>query len=114
VAWLLLAWRWMREHVEAVLVAVGALVLGFLAWGAYKRKVDRLTDAVKVERARVQVAALEATRRSHEVRAEELAKEEATLTEAINAAQREAVAVREETKGKSDEEIAARFNQLYR
>lgn len=113
-ATLLVVWRWIREHVEAVAVAVVAVALGFLAWGAYRRKVDRLNDAIKVERARVQVAGLEAKREAHEKRADELAREDVKLTKSIEAAQREAVAVREDVKGKTNEEIAARFNDLYR
>jgi len=114
VLWLLTAWRWVREHIEAVSVALIALLLGFIAWGAYSRKVDRLQDAVKVEKARVQVAALESKRASAEERADELAHEEVKLSTAIAAAQREAVAVREDVQGKTRDEIADRFNKLYR
>jgi hypothetical protein len=103
-----------REHVEAVSVAAIALLLGVIAWGAYNRKVNRLTDAVKVERARTKVESLEARRATHEERVAELTREDVKLGEAITAAQREAVAVRESVKGKNDEEVAARFNRLYR
>lgn len=113
-AWLAIAWKWVREHVEAVSVAAIAVLLAFIAWGAYRRKVDRLRDAVIVEKARVRVAAFEAKRATYAEREAELEKEEVKLSKAISAAQREAVAVREETKGKSNEEVAARFNELYR
>lgn len=113
-AWLLAAWRWVREHVEAVSVTAVALLLGVIAWGAYNRKVNRLKDAVTVERARAKVDVLEAKRATYEKRADELAAEEVQLSKAIEAAQREAVAVREDVKGKNRDQVADRFNELYR
>ena len=110
----LVVWRWVRDHVEAVAVAAVAIVLGFLAWGAYQRKVARLNDAIKVERARVRVAGLEARRETYEAREAELEREEVKISAEIAAVRREAVAVREDVEGKSDDEIAARFNELYR
>lgn len=111
---LLAVWHWIREHVEAVSVAAIALLLGFIAWGAWRRQVNSLRDAIAVEKARARVAALEARREAHEARDAELEREENELTEALHAARRQAVAVREEVEGKSNEEIAARFNSLYR
>jgi len=114
------AWNWLKENVTLVLAGLVTLLAGFLAWGAYERKVGRLKDNIKVEKARGEVAALEARRDMHIGAEADLADADARLEAkdsdlevAINKARREAVAASEEVEGRTDAEVAARFNELY-
>lgn len=116
-----LAWAWAKAHAALVLGSLVTLLLGFLAWGAYERKVGRLKDSIKVEQARRDVAALEAKRDVLMATEAKLADKDARLTARdggvevkIIEAKKQAVAARESVEGRTNEEIAARFNQLYR
>lgn len=56
------AWEWTKAHAVAILAGVAAVLAAFLAWGAYDRKLSRLRDQVTVEKAKGNIAALQAKR----------------------------------------------------
>ena len=107
-------WTWIVTHVEIVLGGIVAVLVGWIAWGTYDRKVNKLKDSVKVQQALGQVARLE-TKRDEALKDERvLAKKDEALDAKIIEAQKKAVEVRENVKGRSPNEIARRFNELYR
>lgn len=107
------AWQWTREHVIALLAALAAILLGVLAWGTYDRKMGRLKDTVKVERAMTKIAKLEAKRAPLDAVEEVLVEKDAELELEITDAKREVVEAREEVKVRTNAEVVSRFNTLY-
>lgn len=112
-------WRWLRGNVGKVLAVVAALLGGWLAWGAYRRKVGGLAAAVGLQRALGEVRGLQAKREALRARAKQAGDagkridiEDARLTLAIRDAKKRAVDVVEETEGLSNAEVVRRFNAL--
>lgn len=105
--------KWVKDHAVEILAAIGAVLLGFLAWGEYNRRVGRLKDSVKVERARVKVAALEAKRDEKVEQEVALAEKDEVLEKKIVEAKRKVVDAHERVEGRSDAEVVSRFNELY-
>ena len=115
------AWAWIKANAVAMLGGLAAVLLGALAWGAYERKVGKLKDNVKVERAMKNVAALEAKRDAHMAAEAELSEadaqleaKDADLVVELAAAKKAVVEVVEVVEGRTDDEVVARFNALYR
>lgn len=114
-------WAWVREHAVAILGGLATVMLGFLTWGAYERKVGKLKDTIKVEKALKSVAALEARRDAHIATESSLADDDARLeakdadlVAEIAEAKKAAVKAAESVEGRTDDEVVARFNTLYR
>jgi hypothetical protein len=112
--WFKKAWAWIKEHWQIVLGALGAIIAGWLAWGAYSRKVGKLKDAVEVEKAVSDVKRLEAKREVLEKQEQAVEKKDVELEQRIVETKKKAVKVRENVNQRSDQEIADRFNELYR
>jgi len=108
------AWKWITEHWQVLLGALSAMVVGWLAWGAYERKVGKLKDAVKVEHAIGKIAKLETKRKVIQEKEKHAEEKDKQIAKEITKTQKEAIKVREEVETRSADEIAARFNQLYR
>jgi predicted Holliday junction resolvase-like endonuclease len=116
-----LVWAWVKSHSSLVLGGLVSLLLAIITLGAYNRKVGRLKDALKVEEAMREVAALEARRDAAVATEAQLADKDARraakdsdLDAKIAEAKRQAVAASEAVEGRTNEEVAARFNELYR
>lgn len=114
------AWEWLKAHITVVLGALSAILLGFLAWGAYNKRVGKLKDSIKVEKAMRDVAVLETKRDTAIAREAALADQDARLEArdgeldvAITEAKRAAVAAAEAVEGRTDAEVVDRFNELY-
>ena len=106
-------WTWIKERALWILGGL-ATVLGAILFLKYERdKIGKLKDDATIARATREVAVLEAKVEARIERDGQLAKEDKDLTERIAELKREAVAVREEVKGRSNAEVVARFNQLY-
>lgn len=104
---------WLKRNVWAVVVALVA-ALGAGIFCAYHRgKVRSLETQAAVERAHRRVAALNAEREALEERRTVNAERIERLEEEKKTIQAEAVALEEDVKGKTDEEIARAFRDLY-
>jgi len=108
------AWEWIKEHWYVVVGAIGALVGGFIVYGSMHRKVGNLKDAVKVEHALGEVKRLEAKSAVLEKQEKQVAKKDVALEKKIVETKKKAVKVREDVDQRTDQEIADRFNELYR
>lgn len=112
--WYEKAWEWTKEHWYIVVGALGAIIGGFLVFGSMSRKVDKLKDAVKVEKALSDVKRLEAKSEQLVKQESAVAKKDEAIAKKIIAVKKQAVKVREDVDTRSDQEIADRFNELYR
>ena len=104
---------WVKEHLSELLGTVVAIVLGYLAWGAYNRKVGRLKDAVKVEKAHSKVNKLTKKVAVNMAKEEQLTDDDKKLGEKILQAKREVVEAHDAVEKRTNAEVVARFNQLY-
>lgn len=68
--WLKRAVAWLGDNLWALFAVIAAVLAAVLGWRTYRKKVGSLKDAVKVERARNKVSALEAKRKVVEERAD--------------------------------------------
>jgi hypothetical protein len=107
-------WKWVKEHWQILLGALGAIIAGLLAWGAYERKIGRLKDAVEVEKTVSEVKRLEAKNTVLQKQEDKAGKKDLQLEKKIQTAKKKVVEVRENVDARTDQEIADRFNQLYR
>jgi hypothetical protein len=112
--WFKKAWEWVRDHWQIVVGALVALIGGFLAWGAYNRKVGKLKDAVEVEHAVSEVKRLEAKSEVLKKQEKIEEKKDKVLEQKIVKTKKKAVKARENVDERTDQEIADRFNELYR
>jgi uncharacterized protein HemX len=55
--------KWIGRHIAELAGAAVALLLGFLAWGSYNRKLGSLKDTIEVEKAKQEIAGLQAKRK---------------------------------------------------
>ena len=108
------AWEWIKEHWYVIVGAIGALVGGFIVYGSMHRKVGTLKDAVKVEKALSDIKRLEAKSAVLEKQEKTVEKKDVALKKQIVETKRKAVKAREDVDNRSDQEIADRFNELYR
>lgn len=108
------AWKWMVEHWQITLGAIGAIFAAWLAWGAYNRKIGKLKDTIEVEKAVSEVKRLEAKSAELVKREKAADKKDIALDTKIAETKKKAVEVREDVSNRSDQEIADRFNELYR
>ena len=108
------AWEWTKEHWYIVIGAIGALIGGFIVYGSMNRKVGTLKDAVKVEHALGEVKRLEAKSAVLEEQEKAVTKKDVALEKKIVETKKKAVQVREDVNQRTDQEIANRFNELYR
>lgn len=109
-------WSWLQW----VLSGLALIAMGVFAFGAYKRKVGQLKDKNKVTKALSDVKVLEVRKQAHVAKAAELAQVDKTLAakgdkiEArIVASKKRAISASESVEEKTDEEVAARFNELF-
>ena len=109
-------WPWLKW----ALSGLALILMGVFAFGAYKRKVGRLKDKVKVEKALSDVRVLEVKRDAHvdkeielEVIDEKLEVKGNKLEASIAASKKKALEVSESVEGKTDDEGADRFNELF-
>lgn len=107
-------WEWIKDHWYIVVGAIGALIGGFVVYGSMHRKVGSLKDAVKVEKALGEVKRLEAKSAVLEKQEKAVEKKDVVLEKKIVEEKRKAVKAREDVDQRTDQEIADRFNELYR
>ena len=110
---MLSAWIWVKHHAVLLLSGLSSILAAWIAWGMYQRRVGSLKDALVSERALGTVRVLEARRDELVAQDAQLEKTDDMLSQRIASAKREAVQVMEAVEGKTDEEVAARFGDLY-
>jgi hypothetical protein len=59
---MLKVWQWLKRWWKVIAGALGTLIVSFLVWGAYKRKVNSLRDAIDVEKVKTDIARLRGRR----------------------------------------------------
>jgi hypothetical protein len=106
-------WKWLKDNVVAVLLTIVAIMGAGWLWKISKDKEGSLRDQLKVERTKVKIAELAGRRAVREERELGYAAQDEKLDQQIAEAQRDLVAARESVEGRSLDEIAARFNELY-
>jgi len=107
------AWTWLKDNVATVLLTIVAILGAGWLWKVSKDREGSLKDQLKVERTKAKIAELAGRRAEKEVREQDYAARDTELDKQIAEAQRELVAARESVEGRSLDEIAARFNELY-
>jgi hypothetical protein len=110
-------WPWLKW----ALSGLALILMGVFAFGAYKRKVGGLKDKNKVTKALSDVKVLEVKRDAHVAKETELEVIDGNLEvkgnkleTKIAASKKKAVEVSESVEGKTDAEVADRFNELFR
>lgn len=106
------ALRWVWKHLAMVASAIVAVLLGVLAWGAYERKVGKLKDSIKVEKAKGQIAGLQARRKALIENAEGKQAEIQEVDRKLVENKRAIVEATEEVKDLTDDEIEDEFRRL--
>lgn len=110
--WLRYSWVWLKDHLTAILGGL-VLVLGaYLLWRRQQGQIASLSDALAVERARRDVAALQERRRSLMAQADEKSAEVAAVDAQLVANQRAAVEAATRVQGMSDAEVASEFARM--
>ncbi len=106
------ALRWIGRNVSVILGGIAAVLVGFLAWGAYQRRVGGLKDSIKIEKAKGKIAALHAERVAVLTQADAKAEEVAEIDQALVENKKAIVAIHQEVKDLKDDEIADEFAKL--
>jgi len=106
------AWAWVRDRAVVILTLIVSVLVAILAYKHYRKKVGSLKDAVTVERAKREVAALESRRDALSEQAGAADARVGEIDDKIRATRRRAVAVREEVAALSDDEVLERFEEL--
>jgi hypothetical protein len=118
-AWLSRAWgvivaaaKWLWSHPVALAGAVGTVVGAVLMVRSKKNQIDRLSDALEVQRIRANVAGNEAKAEALTAQADHSAQEVAAIRTDIAASKRRAAELAHATnlEGKTDAEVAKLFS----
>lgn len=112
-SWLKEAWAWLCRNVWAVVVALVAMLGAGIFWQYRKGKILKLEDQVALEKARRQLAALDARRKELEKQSNGKAVEiEALRVQRMNV-KREVVQTVEKVGAMTDAEVESAFQDLY-
>lgn len=105
--------KFIKDHVIEILVAIAAVVGGFLIFRSKDDEIDNLKDAIVVAKHEKKVAKLE--QQAKELTKDELvaAEEDFRLQKKIIESKRKVVEKRDKIKTLSDAEVVSRYNQLY-
>lgn len=105
-------WNWIKENVAAALSILGAILGVAAAYRYHKNKVGSLKDAVKVEKAKKDIARAEASKEAKLKEATSKELEVKKLDEKVQASKRRVVELETKVEGLSDEEVADEFQRL--
>ena len=112
---------WVKEHAVELGVVVGSIISGILLWGSYNRPHKNVKESIKTK------VALEKTKLTEKKVNERMSKLDKLSLEKVNldreireqkarvlAASKNVKETRDEVDRLSDEDIADKFNDLYR
>lgn len=107
------AFAWIKRNIWTLVVSLVAALGAGIFWAYHRGTVRSLEVQAAVEKAYTRVAALDAEKDLLEERREENILRIESIEEEKRAIRMEAVALEEEVKGKTDEEIESAFRALY-
>ncbi len=110
---MLRAWFWLKGHSLAILAALSAILLSIVYWQNQRKKIGSLKDAVKVQKARVQITEARTKKEIFKAQADDTREQEDELDKQILEKKKEAVEVRQKVDGLSDDEVEAEFSRLF-
>jgi hypothetical protein len=106
------AWAWLRRNAVLLLGGVALLLGAYLLWRRSRDEIASLTDALKVERTRREIAVLQEQRRAL-VEQDEAAEEQVEAIDALLAENRRAaVEAAKRVEGLTDDEVEQEFARL--
>ncbi len=106
-------WLWIKGHSLALMAALSAVLLSIVYWQNQRKKIGSLKDAVAVQKARVAITEAQTRKEIFKAQADNTRVQEGELDRIILAKKKEAVEVRQEVDGLSDDEVEAEFARLF-
>lgn len=107
------AGSWLKANVWALVTALVAMLGAGIFWQYHRGRIRSLEDQRVMDKARGEVAALDARRKVLAEQAVENAAAIAEIQETRVELQRQTVAIEQEVSGMSDSEVEAAFRDLY-